>query len=325
MSIWMKGGSAMGNAAKRVVGEMTDKSGSVIGLSALQKLISAQNAPRVVLEEITPARAKELLALGGANRNISQRWVRSLATEIGRGLWFLDGNTIRISNENKLLDGQHRLSAIVLAEKPVLSFVAYGISSQAMKNIDRGRARTIADLFKIHRNLANPNRVAGVCGQIHALENSVTANYGNIRLCFPDAEQLYAAYKPSIEWVFKTLGRSIEPGIPNGGTPVLAAFVYFHAMEPFRAKVEKMAVRFKTGQVRGNGGDPAEALRRTCLNVMQGGRSQAGGGTQRVFFFNKTLRAVEAEIKGEKLFHLKIDEQVGKRAISMKQEVARAS
>ena len=78
------------------------------------------------VETITPERATQILATQNTgNRSISRRHVAVLAEEIKAGRWKLNGDTICF-NGSRLIDGQHRLSAIAASGIPVESLVVYG-------------------------------------------------------------------------------------------------------------------------------------------------------------------------------------------------------
>jgi len=108
-----------------------------------------QNDPRVTLRWVTPELAAQWLATNENNRNLRERLVRKLAGAIKRGEWRLNGDTIRFDQNGKLVDGQHRLAAIVHAQTPIETFVAEGIDRSAQVTMDTGAKRTLADALKL--------------------------------------------------------------------------------------------------------------------------------------------------------------------------------
>lgn len=101
---------------------------------------------KAVLETITPKKAAEMLTLNTKNRPCSMRWAEQLAEAIRRGEWKLNGDTIKL-NGTVLVDGQHRLHAIVKAGLSVQSYVIRGVESDAFDTIDQGRRRTSSDML----------------------------------------------------------------------------------------------------------------------------------------------------------------------------------
>ena len=79
--------------------------------------------PIITLETITPAQAAEWLKGNTVNRRLVLHHVERLASEMLAGEWRITGDCIKL-NGDRLLDGQHRLQAIVQspwseADKPL--------------------------------------------------------------------------------------------------------------------------------------------------------------------------------------------------------------
>lgn len=103
----------------------------------------------VKLVEITPQMAKNWLGNNFNNRNLSKRRVHDYVRQINKGQWQINGETIKISKDDTLLDGQHRLQAVVNSNKSIKSFVAYGADKEAFKTIDTGKSRGASDILSI--------------------------------------------------------------------------------------------------------------------------------------------------------------------------------
>lgn len=112
---------------------------------------------KVELMKITPQQAKIWLGNNFNNRNISPTRVRNLAQQIKKGLWQLNGETIKISKDDTLLDGQHRLHAIIEAGKTIETYVCIGADKETFKTIDTGKSRGGADILSI---AGFPNAIA---------------------------------------------------------------------------------------------------------------------------------------------------------------------
>jgi len=86
---------------------------------------------------ITPEMAATYLTKNEGNRRLNMTHVRKLAKDMMSDNWSYNGDTIRFSSEGRLLDGQHRLNAIIRAERPVKMLVITGIDDpNAFKTID---------------------------------------------------------------------------------------------------------------------------------------------------------------------------------------------
>ncbi len=117
---------------------------------------------QVEIKEVTPALAKKWLEKNLNNRNIRGQKVANLARDIQAGRWAVNGDTIRFSEDGVLLDGQHRLAAVVKAGRSITTAVAYGVPSEARMTMDAGAARTAGDQFAL-RGVKNASRVSTAC------------------------------------------------------------------------------------------------------------------------------------------------------------------
>lgn len=110
------------------------------------------NNKNVVAEviTITPADATNWLACNTNNRPIRRRHVDFLAREILEGNWQVNGQAIIIAEDERVLDGQHRLLAIIESGKSIQSLVVYGIAEEAFKTIDTGAVRSGSDALHMH-------------------------------------------------------------------------------------------------------------------------------------------------------------------------------
>ena len=101
------------------------------------------NKIKTEIQTITPKLAEYMLGKNMQNRNVSQSHVEKLSSDIKSGRWIFNGDPIRF-NGNKLIDGQHRLSAVIKANKPIKSLVVYGLESKAIQTIDTGKSRSLS-------------------------------------------------------------------------------------------------------------------------------------------------------------------------------------
>lgn len=113
------------------------------------------------VETITPAIAKAMLSKNAQNRPITNSLVRRYADEMRAGRWNTNGQGIIFTPEGDLLDGQHRLHALVEAGVTVDMFVVRGVPSERFETMDSGRARTVGDVLGA-QNYANSNQLAAI-------------------------------------------------------------------------------------------------------------------------------------------------------------------
>lgn len=118
----------------------------------LQPTISVSNVPRMSVEVITPAIAEEMLKHNSSNRPIKRSQVVFLTNEILTNRWITTGQAITFVGKT-LVDGQHRLQAVIEADKAITSCVIRFPSTANTKQIfqvtDRGVPRTFSDVLAI--------------------------------------------------------------------------------------------------------------------------------------------------------------------------------
>lgn len=100
------------------------------------------NNMTMTYETVTPEYAQLLLnTCKGQNRNISMNHVQRIAGDISAGNWDANvGSAISIDGNGILRDGQHRLSAIVMAGKPIELWVCRGVSEKGLYDVTRARS-----------------------------------------------------------------------------------------------------------------------------------------------------------------------------------------
>lgn len=98
-------------------------------------------------EVITPERAKQLLERNDINRRLRPVSVEAYARDIENGRWGKNQDPIAISKSGRLLNGQHRLSAIIKANKAVEMLVSYDVDDKCI--FDTAIQRTAGDEIAI--------------------------------------------------------------------------------------------------------------------------------------------------------------------------------
>lgn len=103
---------------------------------------------RVSVELITPEMAREYLFSQETNRNINDRRVSDYVLRMARGEWKI-GQPIIFDENGCLIDGQHRLKAIIKHGKPIEFAVIKGVPSDSKSVIDIGQRRTTTQIAKL--------------------------------------------------------------------------------------------------------------------------------------------------------------------------------
>lgn len=99
---------------------------------------------------MTPDMAEEYLKHNVNNRNLSSKTVDFYAKQMLSGGWILNGETVKIAKDGTLIDGQHRLSAVVKANIPVEIEIIDQLPLECVPTIDTGKARTASDVLSMN-------------------------------------------------------------------------------------------------------------------------------------------------------------------------------
>lgn len=126
------------------------------------------------IETITPDIAEKYLEANTVNRTLRQNHVYKLSSDIKAGRWHLNGASIVFNGDGTLLDGQHRLAAIVHAGTPVDMLVVRGVSKAAMPSIDANISRKASDVAHL-AGFTNTNVVVGAARILLNVQGGVIA------------------------------------------------------------------------------------------------------------------------------------------------------
>ena len=104
---------------------------------------------RSKVQKISPARAGQMLEANTSNRPLSRSTVRSFADAMRRGEWLVTHQGIAFDINGVLVDGQHRLAAVVEADVPVEMTVFTDVEAGTFDVLDTGKKRNAADVLAI--------------------------------------------------------------------------------------------------------------------------------------------------------------------------------
>ncbi len=124
-----------------------------VQLRLVQEAEEALHDPNIyamTVETITPERAEEYLAANRGNRNIVQSHVAAMARDIRNGQWMFNAQPICFSRAGRLLNGQHRLSAVLEAGQPIEVLVMRGLPEEAFETYDKQakKAPAVDEMFE---------------------------------------------------------------------------------------------------------------------------------------------------------------------------------
>lgn len=109
--------------------------------------------------KVTPELASAWLALNTDNRKLRPTHVRALSDAMKRGEWMVNHQPVAL-NGTRLLDGQHRLTALIKSGLPYVEMsVITGAPSDSFKTIDIGAKRGIGDILRADKRVVEGVRL----------------------------------------------------------------------------------------------------------------------------------------------------------------------
>jgi hypothetical protein len=219
----------------------------------------------VKLQSVTPDMAAALLANNGHNRKLNSNRVNGLVAAMRSGEWQLNGETVIVSDTGKLMDGQHRLKAVIAFGRPVDLLIAYGANEDAFHTIDTGKGRSPGDILSMS-DIRNPTACAAVAKLvwqiIHRVPMMTTA---------PASYLLKVMERfPAIQkWAIETNGKGANTILPQAS--LITALVYLEDI----AKKPASAIDFYEGVTVGanlSEGSSVLALRNRIINARSSGQ-----------------------------------------------------
>lgn len=103
---------------------------------------------KVTTMYITPEIAKSILSRNTKNRRVNQQRVNQYANDMVNGRWYENGESIVITENGELRDGQHRLEACVKSGKSFMFAVSIVPDENAVA-YDSGQGRSASQIIKL--------------------------------------------------------------------------------------------------------------------------------------------------------------------------------
>lgn len=122
---------------------------------------------KIELISVTPDLAAQWLATNTENnRRISKTTVNRYAQDMIRDQWLITGEALKFDTTGRLIDGQHRLSAVVASKKTVQMYIIRDLPEETILVIDTGKSRSAGDALKIAGQNGYSNAMAALARKI---------------------------------------------------------------------------------------------------------------------------------------------------------------
>jgi hypothetical protein len=234
---------------------------------------------------ITPTYAAQLLETNVKNRKIDDNMVAQYARDMSNNTWKINGETIKVSKNGILLDGQHRLMASVRSDHEFVTMFVEGLDEDSFTTIDIGKKRNAAAILHIagykstHTLGATvrwlPVIRAGTLSKAHSIQN---------RKMTPEQILEFIEANPLVVNSVKECSGKLAKIIATS----LSSPVHYLAYLKDKELCEKYFndIRFGENLKRG---DPAWAVRNALMN-----RSERRNGAEVILFLIKGWNALRA-------------------------------
>jgi hypothetical protein len=239
----------------------------------------AEKMQHTELTEVTPEMAEDWLTSNTHNRTVRPAFVETYAADMLAGKWRLTHQGIAFDWDGVLIDGQHRLLAVLKAKRTVLMNVTRNMDPDALANIDGAIGRKVGDQFNLVDGHTDGRRLAATVSVIRDIESAFESK--STKLTFDGARSIYARHKGGVDWALSVF-RSRKT---FGAAPMTGAMAYAFPRDPGKA------ARFAEQVIGGEQltrKDPAYTLRNFLLTT-SGGRAN-----ERMLLSIITLRAFYA-------------------------------
>jgi transcriptional regulator with XRE-family HTH domain len=239
------------------------------------------------VEDIDPDLARLLLSGNVRNRSVSRATVEKYYRDIISGRWQTTHQSIALDREGRLLDGQHRLLAIIKANQTVKLYVTYNAPPESFPIIDGNRIRSHSDMLHLSHGMKNSSQVTASLKLIFRLGLLTGAPAS---FTWDEVEALYEKFGADCQWA---AARCTATGMRLSG--VIAAVTYAYPCS--KEKVEEFVTTLNS---RMNMTAPMVALWKAVERLSKTTNSSATA----VDLAMVTLRCLQAHEKGESLLRV---------------------
>lgn len=139
---------------------------------------------------ITPDVAEQWLRNNTRNRKVREEHVENLADKIRTGEFKFNGDAIRLSRDNVLLDGQHRLLAVKRSGISIRQVVVRGLDDETQVTMDRQNRRTLGHHLDIMGE-SNSKTLTATLNMAWQWDHGVRWRIGTNGAGVPSYEQSY--------------------------------------------------------------------------------------------------------------------------------------
>lgn len=179
--------------------------------------------PRNQIMDITPPLAGQWLENNEGNRRLNWNYISQLARDMKAGCFTCTHQGIAFDTQGRLIDGQHRLWAIIEAEVTVRMRVFFNESPENILHIDGNCPRQMADRMTMGRTLGTvrSNELATLRAMVGGI-GMVTR-----RRTVQEEMDLFEVHRDAVRFTHEYLPMTRPAGISNAMTRAVIARAYY--------------------------------------------------------------------------------------------------
>lgn len=243
--------------------------------------------PTTEYVQVTPQIAAEWLKSNIGNRKVSDHVVEAYAADMRAGAWRTTHQGIAFDAAGRLLDGQHRLLAVVKAGFQVTMAVTRGLQASAQEVLDAQKPRSVSDQLQLIDGLPNANKFSGAARVIYELDNGKTLDKATLNII----RSVLAKYKDAIGEMLRAMR-----GTEFDSVVLVGPLAY--ALAADKGKIITLANQIRSG----------ESLRKPDAAYQIREWVRKYGVRRREEAIMMTLRGAYAHLHGEQLHHFRATE-----------------
>lgn len=244
---------------------------------------------------ITPRYAQQLLARNDGNRKIRLTTVNKYAAMMLAGRWVENGDVIRVGKTGRLLDGQHRLHAVIESGVSIRCGLVLDVDETTFSTIDTGATRSTQEIVRMTGRI----NVAASAAVASLLWRMIQGASGGTPLPAAYVCTILDRWPEIEDAAHRAMSATTAYRLATPAT-IGAALLYLNTI----AGKPAMAERFITGLNTGEGltkGDPVFSLRQRLINMRAGA---ARHSTRNLW--GAVVRVIDAMEAGESLSAVQI-------------------
>lgn len=221
---------------------------------------------------VTPEQANEWLTWKNPNnRNLNERTAKIYARDMLAGEWKQSSQGIAFNTKGELTNGQHRLKAIVIANKPIWLNVTTDEPLGAIVNHDQNKTRSTSDNLKIHGfgDWATPSVVS--------VFKNCYLNISGGKFTQTETEILISKLKDSLCFACEHLSPKTGLSVPAG---LKATVALAHHYGADKDRLIEFCNMYRSGEIQGKSDNSVIKLRDKLFSF----KRMTGGSAQIVVF-----------------------------------------